>query len=53
MTHFPPLRNGTSAEKYVLEKSLSHLYFSWPDITIDKLKLKGKVREKLVQILKR
>jgi predicted phosphohydrolase len=41
MTHFPPLRNGTSAEKYVLEKSLSNLYFSWPDITVDKLKLKN------------
>ena len=41
MTHFPPLRNGTPGEKYVLEKSLSHLYFSWPDITIDKLKLKN------------
>ena len=41
MTHFPPLRSGTSAEKYLLEKSLANLYFAWPDITIDKLNLKN------------
>ena len=41
MTHFPPLRSGTSNEKYLLEKKIANLYFSWPDNTLDKLNLKN------------
>lgn len=39
MTHFPPLRTGTSEPKYLLEKKTTDLYFSWPDKTIDDFNL--------------
>lgn len=39
MTHFPPLRSGTSAPKYLNNKSKSNLYFSWPEDTVDRLNL--------------
>ena len=38
MTHFPPLRSGTSDPKYYAEEKQSDLYFSWPDNTLDKFK---------------
>ena len=39
MTHFPPCRSGTSAPKYLAEKSVRNLYFSWPDGTLQNFKL--------------
>jgi predicted phosphodiesterase len=39
MTHFPPLMSGTSDPKYLLQKRTSNFYFSWPDNTLEKLKL--------------
>jgi len=41
MTHFPPLRSGTFYPKYLTERKKRDLYFSWPDDTLDKLKLKN------------
>jgi predicted phosphodiesterase len=40
MTHFPPMRTGTSDPKYYGEERKVNLYFSWPDNTIEKLNLK-------------
>jgi predicted phosphohydrolase len=39
MTHFPPLRSGTSAPIYLAQKKLANLYFSWPDITLNAFNL--------------
>jgi predicted phosphohydrolase len=39
MTHFPPLRTGTSAPKYMELNRTHDLYFSWPNGTLDNLKL--------------
>jgi hypothetical protein len=39
MTHFPPFRSGTSAPKYLIHNSKTNLYFSWPEDTLDRLKL--------------
>jgi predicted phosphodiesterase len=39
MTHFPPQRSGTSAPKYLAEKSVKNLYFSWPDGTFQNFNL--------------
>jgi len=39
MTHFPPVRKETSHPKFLKDKKVQNLYFSWPDETIDKLNL--------------
>ena len=39
ITHFPPIKSGTSNPKYSEEKKVENLYFSWPDTTIDNLNL--------------
>ena len=39
MSHFPPIRSGTSNPKYLKEQRIENLYFSWSDDTIDKLNL--------------
>ena len=39
MTHFPPIRTGTSDPKYSLETRIQNLYFSWPDKTLSHFKL--------------
>lgn len=39
MTHFPPQRTGTSHPKYLTEKRIVNLYFSWPDDTLQNFKL--------------
>ena len=39
MTHFPPLRSGTSHPKYANESGTEKSYFSWPDNTINNLNL--------------
>jgi predicted phosphodiesterase len=39
MTHFPPMRTGTSHPKYLKESRIENLYFSWPDYIIDNLNL--------------
>jgi predicted phosphodiesterase len=39
MTHFPPIRSGTSNPKYLSQERKENLYFSWPDDTLDKLNL--------------
>lgn len=39
MTHFPPMRTGTSDPIYLSEKRTADLYFSWPDDTLLKFKL--------------
>jgi UDP-2,3-diacylglucosamine pyrophosphatase LpxH len=41
MTHFPPLRRGTSNPKYLAEDRTVNLYFSWPDTTLNILNLKN------------
>ena len=37
MTHFPPIRTGTSDPVYLAQKRQSNLYFAWPDETINDL----------------
>ena len=39
MTHFPPIRTGTSNPKYSGQNPLLANYFSWNDDTIDKLNI--------------
>ena len=39
MTHFPPIRTGTSDPVYLAQKRQANLYFSWPDETINDLNL--------------
>lgn len=39
MTHFPPLRSGTSNPIYLSQDRKANLYFAWPDITINNLNL--------------
>jgi hypothetical protein len=39
VTHFPPIRMGTSHPKFLAEKKLTNLYFAWPDDTLEKLNL--------------
>ena len=39
MTHFPPLRSGTSDPKYLHQERTINSYFSWPNETIDNLNL--------------
>jgi predicted phosphohydrolase len=39
ITHFPPLRSGTSNPKYLAKNRISNLYFSWPNETINNLNL--------------
>lgn len=39
MTHFPPQRDGTSAPKYLALNRECDLYFSWPNGTLENLKL--------------
>jgi len=40
VTHFPPLRSGTSNPKYLQDNNrLLNSYFTWPDITINNLYL--------------
>lgn len=39
MTHFPPLRSGTSDPKFMDLNRTEDLYFSWPNGTLEKLKL--------------
>ena len=41
MTHFPPHRSGTSTPKYLAEKSVTNLYFAWPDGTLQNFNLKN------------
>ena len=41
MTHFPPLRSGTSDPKYFAEERQENLYFRWPDESLNKLNLKN------------
>lgn len=38
ITHFPPIRTGTSNKKYLNQK-ITNSYFSWPDNTLNKLNL--------------
>ena len=35
MTHFPPIRTGTSDPIYLAQKRRANLYFAWPDETIN------------------
>ena len=39
MTHFPPHCLGTSAPKYLAEKTTANLYFAWPNGTLQNFKL--------------
>lgn len=39
MTHFPPLRTGTSSPKYKNQDPIIANYFSWPDSTLDLFKI--------------
>lgn len=39
VTHFPPVRTGTSHPKYLAEKRMTNLYFAWPDNTLNKFQL--------------
>jgi len=39
MTHFPPIRSGTSHPSYISENRIINLYFAWPDDTLSKFKL--------------
>jgi hypothetical protein len=39
MTHFPPIRTGTSDPVYLSQKRQANLYFAWPDETINDLNL--------------
>lgn len=39
MTHFPPVRSGTSHPQYLSENKTSNLYFAWPDDTLEKFNL--------------
>jgi predicted phosphodiesterase len=39
MTHFPPMRTGTSHPKYLINPRIENLYFGWEDDTINKLNL--------------
>jgi hypothetical protein len=45
MTHFPPIRSGTSHPQYLSqnlqEERKANLYFAWPDDTIEKFNLKN------------
>ena len=41
ITHFPPIRTGTSDPKYLAQKRLANLYFAWPDDTLNKFTLKN------------
>ena len=41
MTHFPPLRTGTSSPQYLKEERKVNLYFAWPDGTIENFNLKN------------
>ena len=41
MTHFPPLRSETSSPVYLEKERTVNLYFSWPDITLNRLNLKN------------
>jgi hypothetical protein len=41
MTHFPPLKSGTSAPKYLTEEKRTNLYFSWPDKVLNEFNLKN------------
>jgi predicted phosphodiesterase len=41
MTHFPPLRSGTSDPKYYAEERKVNLYFSWPEGTLENFNLKN------------
>ena len=39
MTHFPPIRTGTSDPFYLAQVRKANLYFSWPDETINDFEL--------------
>ena len=39
MTHFPPIRTGTSDPIYLAQKRVANLYFAWPDETINDFNL--------------
>jgi predicted phosphohydrolase len=39
MTHFPPIRTGTSDPAYLAQKRTANLYFAWPDETINDFNL--------------
>jgi predicted phosphohydrolase len=39
MTHFPPIRSGTSDPSYLSENRIVNSYFAWPDDTLSKFKL--------------
>ncbi len=39
MTHFPPIRTGTSDPTYLAQKRTANLYFAWPDETINDFNL--------------
>lgn len=39
MTHFPPIRTGTSHPKYLVQDRISNQYFAWPDNTLSRLNL--------------
>jgi hypothetical protein len=39
MTHFSPHGSGTSSPKYLAEKRIANLYFSWPDGTLKNFNL--------------
>lgn len=36
MTHFPPIRSGTSSPNYLYQDRIMNFYFSWPDNTLSK-----------------
>ena len=35
MTHFPPIRTGTSDPKYLIQGRIMNSYFTWPDETLN------------------
>ena len=39
MTHFPPIRTGTSDPKYLIQGRIMNSYFTWPDETINDFEL--------------
>lgn len=39
VTHFPPVRTGTSNPKYLCESRIINSYFSWPDNTLQRFNL--------------
>jgi hypothetical protein len=39
MTHFPPIRTGTSDPQYLAQIRKANLYFAWPDETINDFEL--------------